>query len=120
MLNLNKYVRVWTDRFIHGLHFEIESSGTGHWPFILFSYQFLTGPISAWELTVLGLTVGKRKVHDVDPETGALNGPDKDQYYNFFMCLNHKHQSMEDIISSIKSMARHRSKGNRVGIRQGT
>ena len=121
MLNMNRYMDILAGRFRHGFHFDlgalslnrytngelrgrftlglIESSGTGHWPFIFFSYQFLTGQMSAWELTVLGFTVGKRKVHDIDPETGGLNGPDKDQYYKFFMGLNHKHQSMEEIIN---------------------
>lgn len=75
----------------------LESSGTGHWPFTVFDFNFLTGVQAAWQLTVFGLTVGSKKVHDLN-EDGTLAGPDKRIHYFFFSGLNHQHKTSEEII----------------------
>lgn len=74
------------------------SSGTGHWPFQVFDFDFLTGSKFAWQLTILGLTVGSKLLNDLDPETGMLNGPDYRRHYWYFSCLNHQHKLVEEII----------------------
>jgi len=118
MLNMNQYVKL-TDLFKFGAHIDlisgalnryvggqirgkltigmITSSGSGHWPFALLDINFLTGAQSAWQVTVCGITVGSRKVHDLD-DAGLIQGPDKSEVYLFISCLNHKDQTLEDII----------------------
>ena len=119
MLNMNKYVV--TNLFKFGLHFEfgsfalnryqngqfrgklsflsLTSSGTGHWPFAVFDLNFITGFQSAWQLMVCGITVGSRKVHSLN-EDGSIAGPDKSKLYLFLSCLNHRNQTMEEIINA--------------------
>jgi len=119
MLNMNRYIQ--TDLFKFGASIDlisgafnrymngqlrgtltigsIVSSGTGHWPFQLFHLAFLTGAQSAWQLTVLGLTFGSRKVHNLDKD-GMIAGPDKNKMYLFFSCFNHKNLTMEEIINA--------------------
>lgn len=76
----------------------ILSAGTGHWPFTLFDVSFLTGPLGCWQFTLLGWTVGMKKVHDIDQETGQIVGKDKKMLYSFFSCFNHKGKQLEEII----------------------
>jgi hypothetical protein len=119
MLNMNKYGAVRSDLFRYGAALDLgmiglnrytggeirgkvsflslSSSGTGHWPFTVFDFNFLTGAQSAWQLTVLGLTVGSKMVHDLD-EDGKLQGPDKKRRYFFISFFNHQHQTLEEII----------------------
>jgi hypothetical protein len=73
------------------------SSGTGHWPFRVFGLDFLTGAKAAWQLTVLGLTVGAHTVHDLDPKTGQLTGPDYRKRYWYFSCFNHQNKNVEEV-----------------------
>ena len=74
------------------------SSGTGHFPFQVFDLDFLTGYKAAFQLTILGLTVGSKMINDIDQETGELLGPDKRRGYWYFSCINHQHQLTEEII----------------------
>ena len=76
--------------------FTLISSATGHLPFRLFGFDFLTGDKSAWQLTVLGLTVGSRMVHDYDSDTGQINGPDYRKGYWYFSCLKHQTQTTQE------------------------
>lgn len=73
------------------------SSGTGHWPFQVFDLDFLTGVKSAFQLTVLGFTIGTKMFHNVDEDTGELLGPDRRKGYWFFSGLNHQHKLTEEI-----------------------
>lgn len=116
MLNMSQYILA--DRFKFGAQIElisgalnryvggqirgkltigmITSSGTGHWPFALFDLNFITGANAAWQVTVCGITVGSRKVQQLN-EDGTIAGPDKREYYSFISCLNHKNKTLEDI-----------------------
>lgn len=73
------------------------SPGTGHFPFTVFSLDFLTGSMAAFQMTVLGLTYGRKLVHDTN-EDGTIAGPDKRVNYWYFSCLNHQHKLVEEII----------------------
>lgn len=119
MLNMNRYIK--TELFQFGAQVElisgalnryhngairgkltvgtISSSGTGHWPFTLFDLSFLTGAQAAWQLTICGIVVGSRKVHDLD-ENGLIQGPDMNGYYAFISCFNHKNLTMEEITNA--------------------
>lgn len=118
MLNMNTYVD--TGLFKHGVSIDLGaialhryangelrgkftfvsvlSAGTGHWPFTLFDLSFLTGELSAWQLTFCGLVVGSKVMHDLD-EDGFMQGPDKRKHYFFTSCFNHQSKTMEDIIN---------------------
>jgi len=120
MLNTNDYDMHLPERFVHGFNFNLfssalnrydngqyrgmlsvgmlESSGTGHWPFTLFDYRFITGPLGSWQVTLFGFVIGSKKVHDIDQETGKVVGKDKKMLYSFFSCLNHKGKTLEEII----------------------
>jgi hypothetical protein len=76
----------------------ILSSATGHWPFNTFRFVATNGDLAAWQLTVMGLTIGVQKMNDVD-DAGVLQGPDFNKFYVFFSCLNHKDQLLEEIIN---------------------
>jgi hypothetical protein len=75
----------------------IVSSGTGHWPFYLFHFVAATGHLAAWQLSVMGLTIGMTKVRNLD-EDGNVAGPDKNKHYFFLSALNHKDKLLEEII----------------------
>jgi hypothetical protein len=74
------------------------STGTGHWPWYLAEAGLGTGPRKSWHLGLLGFTIGQCWLHDNDPDTGAVTGPDKKKYYWFFKGLNHKEKQLEEII----------------------
>lgn len=80
------------------MFFQLGSPGTGHWPFNVFDLSFLTGSKRAWQVTVLGLTVGSKMMHDQDPDTRVIRGPDYRKRYWYFSCLNHQHKITEETI----------------------
>ena len=74
------------------------SAGTGHWPWFIFEIAKAFGPVPSWHVGLLGLTAGMIKIHDVNPDTGELLGPDRSKYYCFFKGHNHQQQDLEEII----------------------
>ena len=74
------------------------SAGTGHWPWFLFEAAVAVGPSPSWHVGLLGLTAGMTKIHDVNPDTGELLGPDRSKYYWFFKGHNHQQKDLEEII----------------------
>jgi hypothetical protein len=119
MLNMNRYVNLLGERFRNGVFIDfgginlnrftngehrlditgpsIISPGTGHWPFPLFRFGYVTGDLSQWQVSLLGMTVGTCYVHDLD-EDGNVQGPDKKKVYRVLSCLNHQHKHLEEII----------------------
>ena len=119
MLNMNTYSTTGLNRFKYGFNlqvlegglnrydngeirgrlgiFTLLSAGTGHWPFHLFEFSFITGAIACFHITILGLCIGNMMVHDVDAD-GSIVGPDYRKWYSFFSCLNHQHKTLEEIV----------------------
>ena len=75
----------------------INSPGSGHWPFQLFAFVAVGGLLSAWQLTICGLTIGRKKFPDVNDD-GTIAGPDYRKTYWLFSCLNHRDKILEEII----------------------
>ena len=120
MINCNKYVDILGDRFKHGfssvlLSFAcnrflngaikvdvtfggIISSGTGHWPFYMFQFLGVTGELASYQMTILGVTFGSRKVANLY-EDGTIAGPDKRRHYIFFSGLNHQNKTLSEILN---------------------
>jgi hypothetical protein len=53
--------------------------------------------MSAWQLTIMGLVIGRKKFPDVN-EDGTIAGPDDRKTYWLFSCLNHRDKILEEII----------------------
>lgn len=121
MLNMNNYTDLLGERFKHGLawnllsvaygkfnngaiRFEfhgpsINSPATGHWPFRTLSFVGVTGALAGWQASILGFTFGQQLMPNVDDE-GKLLGPDVKRFYLFFSCLNHRDQTLEELINA--------------------
>jgi hypothetical protein len=119
MLNCNNYESVFGNLFMYGFGFSLggvslvkftngakridingptlASPSTGHWPFSVFSFKAVTGELSAWQLTVLGLTIGRKKFPSINAD-GTVAGPDYRKTYWLFSCLNHQDKILEEII----------------------
>jgi hypothetical protein len=76
---------------------QVDSPGTGHWPFHVFQWVKQTGERACWHLTVLGLCVGTVWLDQLN-EDGSLAGPDYRKFYFMFNCINHKGKQLEEII----------------------
>ena len=121
MINCNKYVDILGGRFKYGFSFTIlggainrflngalkveitgpgiTSAGTGHWPFYLFNFVGITGDLSAYQVTILGVTFGSHIVAQLN-EDGTIAGPDKREHYMFFMGLNHQYKTLPQILNN--------------------
>ena len=120
MINFNKYVDILGGRFKHGFSYVllsfacnrflngaikvdvtfagIVSSGTGHWPFYVFQFIGVTGERAAYQITILGVTVGSVKEANLN-EDGTIAGPDKRRRYIFFSGLNHQNKTLSEILN---------------------
>jgi len=109
----------WQGRFYHGIHFNCLSTGlmrytngckavqftagtltsvaTGHRPFNVIDFVYITGERSCFHLTILGFVVGTIWVSDL-AEDGSIKGPDYRKMYTFFECINYQHKQIEEII----------------------
>jgi hypothetical protein len=76
---------------------QVDSPGTGHWPFHVFQWVKQTGERKCWHVTLMGLCVGTVWLPNVDDE-GKLLGPDYRKLYFMFNCINHKGKQLEEII----------------------
>jgi hypothetical protein len=112
--------RLWQDRFKYGasvnllntsLNWYIPRGGlfqltvasllsnnTGHWPWSLIDVaaQFHVD-YASWHVGVLGFTIGKYRVHDI--QDGETVGPDYMKLYFMFKGINHQQLSLEEILA---------------------
>jgi hypothetical protein len=109
-----KLAAIWQDRFRYGVGINVAgggvtrhkqgtvytgngpmlvSPGTGHWPWYLCEFAFVSGKVPSWHIGLLGFTVGMTVQHDIN-ELGEVCGPDFKHYYWFF---NAKSSKREDI-----------------------
>ena len=91
---LMKYANGWV---VQGSGPELQSPGTGHWPWFLFEFGRSFTTVPSWHVGILGFTFGMRVLHDVDLKEQIV-GPDYKSYYWFFKGLNHKDQDLGEII----------------------
>jgi hypothetical protein len=115
----DKLVDIWDSRFLYGVavngfmfdvnryinkHMRfglavgmVASPGTGHWPWAVLDIVLVTGERGCWHVGILGFHIGTVWLRDAN-EDGTINGPDKKKLYTFISCINHRNQSLEEII----------------------
>lgn len=115
-----KFIKdLWQERFkfglgVTGFHFQpgrysngelficvnllsINSPGTGHWPFNLFELKYKSGAASQLSVDICGFSFGYFYQHCID-ENGVLTAPDFKRWYWLFSCINHRGQTLEEVI----------------------
>lgn len=80
---------------------QVVSAATGHWPWSVFDFAYITGKRSCFHFGVCGLTIGTRWCPNIGSpnEDGSVEilGPDYRKWYFFFSCINHQNTRLEDM-----------------------